>query len=688
MSRGALVLLLAGLPLAPLRGQDSTAAIPALGARITRIRFFEGGKPLPGVLERSYAARFDSASTRTMYVELGLAYPPAPRAVAVSIECGFTAPSGAPAGTALVEVKADAGWELSVHAGGAGPDTPGGWAVGSYPVACRHGGRIVASGTFEIMRPAPAPPPPASRAPARQPTRPAGPQHDPNARVPAVLSGAAVGPLKARVTAVRLFESGGQAPEREQRVITTNYDALTTRFINIELEIEYPRAARATEFEIPCRFQGPDSTQRIPVVRVSVDAGWVGSYHLAGWGARNRGQWPEGRYTVVCEADGKVLATSAFTVVRAPAAVSSLGASLTHLRFFQSHAQRLPVETRRYGARFDGRTARWIKAEFGLVYPSVPAPVLFTVECSYTFPDGTTRKVSSERRIPAGWTGSVHAQGIGGDRPGSWPAGVYRVECGAEGKPFGSGSFEVFDADPQATAGGTLRVFTGSSAPAERSGTFGLADSAIQVEAALPERAAGDSTAFRCHLTDPAGIAWAFSLEGAVRERALRASGPVPTLDTPRLRGAYRVDCRVGARAMLTERFTVSGAAELPAADTRVVSFALYDGAESSPDDEAIPDVSFSVARLRSLWLVALLDHPSDQGSGTLGYSCRMTNARKVILADTGPQALTILPGDRALLLRQRLALLPKQRWTPGKLTVTCRSGPLTFLETGIDLTR
>ena len=413
------------LPLSPLGAQDSATAIPALGARVTRMRFFEGGKALPGVLERHYATRFDSTATRAVYVELGLAYPPAPSATTLRIECGYTAPSGAPAGTAVVVVEADAGWELSVHAGGTGSDAPGGWTPGNYQVACRHGGRVIATGAFEIGRPAPAPvAPPAGKSVARAPVKPVASSNDANAKTPAVLSGIAVGPLKARVTAVRLFESGGEVPDRQDRVITTSFDALTTRFINIELELEYPRAARSIGFEIGCRFDGPDSTARTPTVRGSVDAGWIGSYHTAGWGARNRGMWPEGTYKVTCQGDGKTVVSSEFKVVRGRAAVEALGASLTHLRFFQSQAERLPVETRRYGTRFDARSARWIKTEFGLVYSSAPAPVIFSVECSYTFPDGTTRPVAIERRIPAGWTGSVHAQGIGNDRPGAWPAGT------------------------------------------------------------------------------------------------------------------------------------------------------------------------------------------------------------------------------------------------------------------------
>ena len=691
MTRGGVLMALV-LPFTPLGAQDTTSAIPSLGARVTRIRFFEGGRALPGVLERHYGTRFDSAATRSVYVEIGLAYPPAPGAAALRIECGYTAPSGAPGGTAVVDVQVDAGWELSVHAGGAGADVPGGWAAGTYPVACRHGGKVIATGAFEIGRPVPVPvnaPPPAGKA-ARPPAKPASPINDANAKTAAILSGAPVGTLKARVTAVRLFESGGEVPDRKDRVITGTFDALTTRFINIELELEYPRAPRSIAFEIGCRFDGPDSTTRTPTVRGSVEAGWIGSYHTAGWGARNRGMWPEGSYRVTCQGDGKTVVTSEFKVVRGRAAVNALGASLTHLRFFQSQAERLPVETRRYGTRFDARSARWIKTEFGLVYSAVAAPVTFPVECKYSFPDGTTRPVKVERRIPAGWTGSVHAQGIGNDRPGAWPAGTYRVACGSDGPEFAAGTFEVVDAEAAPTAGSTLRFLARKSGgPAGSATTFDLgAFDSLFVEASIPVRAAADSTVFRCDVSDPAGTTSGIAFDGEVRDRALRGTGVLAALDAPRLRGAYRVECRVGNRAVVADRFTVTGVPELPAADARLVSAALYEGADAAPDDEAVSDVRFSAARVRSLWLVALLDHPTDRGGTTFPFSCRLQNARNVALADTGPQAVNVAAGDRAIVLRQRLTLLPKLRWVPGKYSLTCSSGGVVFLKSAIDLTR
>jgi len=91
------------------------------------------------------------------------------------------------------------------------------------------------------------------------------------------------------VVAARFFESGANVPDQKDRVITTTFDALTTRYVNLELELEYAKAAKPTEFEVRCRFDGPDGKARTPSIKGKVETGWVGSYHTIGWGSPSRG---------------------------------------------------------------------------------------------------------------------------------------------------------------------------------------------------------------------------------------------------------------------------------------------------------------------------------------------------------------------------------------------------------------
>jgi hypothetical protein len=241
-----------------------------------------------------------------------------------------------------------------------------------------------------------------------------------------VLGKAPFNRLKARATAIRFFESGGAATAAKDRVFSTRFDALTTRFINLELELEYPKAVQRTGFQVECRFEGREGKTRTLELTGMIEPGWTGSYHSGGVGSTERGQWAPGIYKVSCREEGQLVAAAQLEVVQAAAAVRALGAAVVQLKFFQSLAERLPIETRRYSTRFEARSARWIKTEFALVYPPVTAPVSFVVECAYVFPDQSVKRVRTERQIPAGWTGSVHVQGMAVEQ---WPVGRYAVSC-------------------------------------------------------------------------------------------------------------------------------------------------------------------------------------------------------------------------------------------------------------------
>ena len=499
--------------------------------------------------------------------------------------------------------------------------------------------------------------------------------------------------LNASVKAIKFFESAGSIPDPKQRVITTKFDALTTRFINFELELAYAPAPKDTPFRVDCRFDGPDGKARERTLQGSIDKGWTGSYHAAGLGSPERGTWPVGIYKVSCVEEGKTIVSTQVEVVKSVAAVGKLGAAIVQLKFFQSLTQRLPIETRRYSTRFDNRTAGWIKTEFALVYPQVAAATNFSVECAYVFPDKSVKRVTVERLIPAGWTGSVHDQGI--DGAGIWAAGKYTVSCWNNGVKMAEAPFEVYDggAALALTAGGQLRFYPtkpGSAADPAYQSAFPLGSyDSLYVEASVPVRVMADSSTFGCLLTDPAGITSAFSLKGQVndKDKLLVARGPVGTLDPPKLRGTYRVECRTG-RALMVDRFDVSGSGEIAPLDARLVNAGLFAG-DDDPGDEAVGDVVFSAAKLKTLWLVALFDHPTAAGSGTLSYSCRVTTGpRNLPVAEAGPQQLNIAAAERAIVLKSKLSLLAKQRWTLGKYTVTCATTGTPLLKLGFDVTR
>jgi len=499
--------------------------------------------------------------------------------------------------------------------------------------------------------------------------------------------------LNASVKAIKFFESAGAIPDAKQRVITTKFDALTTRFINFELELAYSPAPKDTPFQVDCRFDGPDGKARERTMRGTIAKGWTGSYHAAGLGSSERGTWPVGIYKVSCVEEGKPIVGTQIEVVKSVAAVGKLGAAIVQMKFFQSLAERLPIETRRYSTRFDNRTAGWIKTEFALVYPQVAAATTFSVECAYVFPDKSVKRVTVERLIPAGWTGSVHDQGI--DAAGLWAPGKYTVSCWNNGEKMAEAPFEVYDggAALALTAGGQLRfsavkagAATGPASP--KAFPLGGYDS-LFVEASVPLRVMADSASFGCLLTDPAGITSAFPLKGQVndKDKLLVGRGPVGTLDPPKLRGSYRVECRTG-KAVLLDHFEITGPGDPAQLDARLVNAGLFAG-EVEPGDESVGDVVFSAAKLKTLWLVALFDHPSPAASGPLSYTCRATTGpRNLAVAESGPQQLSLAAADRVFIVKTRLTVSPRQRWTPGKYNLTCLIAGATLLKLPYELTR
>ena len=104
--------------------------------------------------------------------------------------------------------------------------------------------------------------------------------------------------------------------------------------------------------------------------------------------------------------------------------------------------------------------------------------------------------------------------------------------------------------------------------------------------------------------------------------------------------------------------------------------------------DRRVAVVTGACGKLGPVWVEALLDHPSETTPGDLPVSCRIVNAKKATFADTGMQSLPVDPGARWMLFRRRLTVLARKKWLPGRYTLSCAAGPVTFVTIGFDLTR
>ena len=159
------------------------------------------------------------------------------------------------------------------------------------------------------------------------------------------------------------------------------------------------------------------------------------------------------------------------------------------------------------------------------------APVTFAVE-SLHFPED---HASGDGRAPVPHLYRLGSRsGVGFDQAGHWPPGTYKVSCQNEGREFAAGSFEVFDGSAPATptSGSSLRLF-GKKANAAGPPAYGQAFEigafdTLYAEASVPSRSAGDSTAFRCAVTDPAGVTSGSRSSEGVATRVDRPSDGFP----------------------------------------------------------------------------------------------------------------------------------------------------------------
>jgi serine/threonine protein kinase len=121
--------------------------------------------------------------------------------------------------------------------------------------------------------------------------------------------------IPANVASLLLFESDYNMPARDQRQYATRFAGSETRYINYELNLEFPAPGRPIDFQVEAVYYQPDGTE---LVRFAADyrleADWTTSWHAKGWGWDDPGQWPPGTYRLDLYVDGQVIASAAFEI--------------------------------------------------------------------------------------------------------------------------------------------------------------------------------------------------------------------------------------------------------------------------------------------------------------------------------------------------------------------------------------
>lgn len=126
-------------------------SLPALGASVESLRFFEGSEATPGVDQRTYINTFARSTTRHIYWELKLTHPTREKREYFTIEEIWYGPDGVTFGQNKWQSFIEPSWPASLHARSFGFSAPGHWRTGTYKVELSVGKEVVATGTFNVL---------------------------------------------------------------------------------------------------------------------------------------------------------------------------------------------------------------------------------------------------------------------------------------------------------------------------------------------------------------------------------------------------------------------------------------------------------------------------------------------------------------------------------------------------------
>jgi hypothetical protein len=131
---------------------EGSGSIDSLKAKVTEVKFFEGGENPPAKDQRSYGARFSRTATRYVYFELDLEHPkPATRQDFI-VESRWFGPLGEEIFRGHLQTGISEDWTSSWHMYGYGwkETSSSTWAAGDYSVDLYVDGIKIASGSFSI----------------------------------------------------------------------------------------------------------------------------------------------------------------------------------------------------------------------------------------------------------------------------------------------------------------------------------------------------------------------------------------------------------------------------------------------------------------------------------------------------------------------------------------------------------
>jgi hypothetical protein len=416
--------------------------IPSINASVTELRFYESDNGVLPYEQRVYAQRFARNTTRYIYWQIELEYPPPRRRIEFKItEIWYYYNSATSSWGELFWDKdthyVEGDWTWTPHWQGLGCDYPPNcWEIGTYRVDLYVDDKKIASEQFQIYTPSELTTPSPTSAPTPEPDIPL---------------------FNPRVTALRFFEKGEGHLPLEERVYAQTFDSETSRYINWELDLEYPAPGQRIDFKIIAIYYRDNGTSLWEEIWRQTDdtyvkGDWTGSLHAWGYGNRNPGTWKIGSYRVDLYIEDKKIASEQFQIYPASEPdISSINGYVAALRFYESGNEDVPRKEQRYSQRFSSDTTRYISWVLDLVHPSPERRIDFNIIAIYYRRNAHTSiweeisRQTDNTYVEGDETLSYHESSYGCDDSGDcWENGYYRVDLQVEGKKIASEEFQIY----------------------------------------------------------------------------------------------------------------------------------------------------------------------------------------------------------------------------------------------------
>ena len=138
-------------PSAATDGPEATAEpLAGIRARVRRITLFPSGRNLPPEASQNPTTTFESAQTTYIGAKVLLNHDAPGRRLQAALTCRFLRDGTTEMGRATLRYDIQPTWTSTWAAIPFGRETPGGWPVGSYLIACDDGQRTLAQQRFTL----------------------------------------------------------------------------------------------------------------------------------------------------------------------------------------------------------------------------------------------------------------------------------------------------------------------------------------------------------------------------------------------------------------------------------------------------------------------------------------------------------------------------------------------------------